>query len=92
MLARGPSLGCVAAVPFLVFAAPSSDRAHRWSRAGLAGPQHFGPVMATTVFAGIWSLMSGTVSGDGASGGRKSPRLIACARQLKFVMAKSRPQ
>jgi hypothetical protein len=30
-------------------------------RAGLAGPQEFGPVMVATMFAGIWSLMSGTV-------------------------------
>ena len=50
----------LAAVPFLVFAAPYLI-VRLLVRAGLAGPQEFGPVMFATVFAGIWSLMSGTV-------------------------------
>jgi len=60
MLSRGPSMSAFAAVPFLVFAAPFLI-IRLLIRAGLAGPQEFGPVMMVTVFAGIWSLMSGTV-------------------------------
>ena len=60
MLAQGPSPRAIAAVPFLVFAAPFLI-VRTVVRAGFAGPQHFGLVTATTVFAGIWSLMSGTV-------------------------------
>ena len=60
MLSRGPSVSAFAAVPFLVFAAPYLI-VRLLVRAGLAGPQEFGPVMMVTVFAGIWSLMSGTV-------------------------------
>jgi hypothetical protein len=60
MLSRGPSASAFAAVPFLVFAAPYLI-VRLLVRAGLAGPQEFGPVMVATMFAGIWSLMSGTV-------------------------------
>jgi hypothetical protein len=60
MLSRGPSASAFAAVPFLVFAAPYLI-VRLLIRAGLAGPQEFGPVMFATVFAGVWSLMSGTV-------------------------------
>ncbi len=60
MLSRGPSPSALAAVPFLVFAAPYLI-IRLLVRAGFAGPQEFGPVMVATMFAGIWSLMSGTV-------------------------------
>jgi hypothetical protein len=60
MLSNGPSASACAAVPFLVFAAPYLI-VRLLIRAGLAGPQEFGPVMVATMFAGIWSLMSGTV-------------------------------
>jgi hypothetical protein len=60
MLSKGPSPSAFAAVPFLVFAAPYLI-VRLLVRAGLAGPQEFGPVMVATMFAGIWSLMSGTV-------------------------------
>ena len=60
LLKRGPAPSTFAAVPFLVFAAPFLI-VRLLVRAGLAGPQEFGPVMVATVFAGIWSLMSGTV-------------------------------
>ncbi len=60
MLSQGPSPAAIAAVPFLVFAAPFLI-VRTLIRAGLSGPQSFGPVMVATVFAGIWSLMSGTV-------------------------------
>jgi hypothetical protein len=60
MLARGPSPLAIAAVPFLVFAAPFLI-IRTIIRAGMAEPQSFGLVMLATVLAGIWSLMSGTV-------------------------------
>jgi hypothetical protein len=60
MLAKGPSPAAFAAVPFLVFAAPFLI-VRLLVRAGRAGPQDFGPVMVATVFAGLWSLMSGTI-------------------------------
>ena len=60
MLSKGPSASAFAAVPFLVFAAPFLI-VRLLVRAGLAGPQEFGPVMVATMFAGIWSLISGTV-------------------------------
>ena len=43
MLAQGPSPAAIAAVPFLVFAAPFLI-VRTVVRAGLAGPQHFGIV------------------------------------------------
>jgi hypothetical protein len=60
MLARGPSPAAIAAVPFLVFAAPFLI-VRTLVRAGLAGPQSFGLVTLATALAGFWSLMSGTV-------------------------------
>jgi hypothetical protein len=60
LLGRGPSLAALAAVPFLVFATPFIIM-----RSILRGRQterrRFELVMAATVLAGFWSLMSGTV-------------------------------
>jgi uncharacterized protein DUF6949 len=57
---RGPSLGALAAVPFLVFAAPfiilrNTIKVRRVENRG------FEFVMFATIFAGFWSLMSGTI-------------------------------
>jgi len=60
MLNRGPSATAVAAVPFLVFAAPFII-IRAIVRAGLSGPQRFELVFVATILAGFWSLMSGTV-------------------------------
>lgn len=59
LLQRGPKPSTFAVVPFLAFAAPfiimrATLRAPRDSR-------RFGTVMAATIVAGVWSLMSGTV-------------------------------
>ena len=78
-------------MPFLVFAAPFLI-VRLLVRAGLAGPQHFGLVMLATMFAGIWSLMSGTVLVMLYQAAANSPRLDSLARQLKFAMAKSHPR
>jgi hypothetical protein len=60
LLQRGPRPSTFAAVPFLVFAAPfiimrNTLRARRIER------RRFQFVMLSTVLAGVWSLMSGTV-------------------------------
>jgi hypothetical protein len=60
MLSRGPSPSAIAAVPFLVFAAPYMIM-RMLVRAGFAGTQSAALVMLATVMAGMWSLMSGTV-------------------------------
>jgi len=60
LLTEGPSPAAFAAVPLLVFAAPfiimcNTLRGHRIEGRG------FSMVMAATIIAGGWSLMSGTV-------------------------------
>lgn len=60
LLTRGPSAAAFAAIPFLLFAAPFIITRHI-VRAGMSAPQRAELVMVATVFAGIWSLMSGTV-------------------------------
>jgi hypothetical protein len=60
LLARGPSAAAFAAIPLLLFAAPFLITRHI-VRAGMSTPQRAELVMAATVFAGLWSLMSGTV-------------------------------
>jgi len=60
LLERGPSPRAIAAVPFLVFAAPfiimrNTIRGRRIERRRLEF------VMLATTLAGCWSLMSGTV-------------------------------
>jgi hypothetical protein len=60
LLQQGPSAGAIAAVPFLVFAAPfiimrNTIRGRRIERRRLEF------VMLATTLAGCWSLMSGTV-------------------------------
>lgn len=60
LLQQGPGAAALAAVPFLVFAAPfiimrNTLRARRFER------RRFAFVMLSTVIAGMWSLMSGTV-------------------------------
>jgi hypothetical protein len=59
LLERGPSPTAFAAVPFLAFAAPFIIM-----RLTLRAPPdelRFYSVMTSTVVAGVWSLMSGTV-------------------------------
>jgi hypothetical protein len=61
LLQRGPIPASFAAVPFLAFAAPfiimrNTLRGHR-----IEG-NSFNTVMAATVVAGFWSLMSGSVA------------------------------
>jgi hypothetical protein len=60
LLTRGPSPATVAAVPFLVFAAPFII-VRQVVRGGMAGQQRVELVLLATVVAGVWSLMSGTV-------------------------------
>ena len=60
LLARGPSIAAFAAIPVLLFAAPFLITRHI-VRAGMSAPQRVELVMVATVFAGLWSLMSGTV-------------------------------
>jgi hypothetical protein len=60
LLQRGPRPSTFAAVPFLVFAAPfiimrNTMRGRRLAR------RRFEFVMLSTVLAGFWSMMSGTV-------------------------------
>jgi hypothetical protein len=60
LLAGGPQAATLAAVPFLVFAAPfiilrNTIRGRRIER------RRFEFVMLATTLAGLWSLMSGTV-------------------------------
>jgi hypothetical protein len=60
LISQGPTLESLAAVPFLVFAAPFIIM-----RVTLRGREvarrRFEVVMAATIAAGFWSLMSGTV-------------------------------
>ncbi|HWM49318.1 MAG TPA: hypothetical protein VNR11_20655 [Xanthobacteraceae bacterium] len=60
LLTRGPSVGAIAAVPMLVFAAPFLITRHI-VRAGMSAPQRVELVMTATILAGLWSLMSGRV-------------------------------
>lgn len=60
MLQSGRRAAALAAVPFLVFAAPFII-GRSILRGGGAGPQRVEIVMMATVVAGFWSLMSGTV-------------------------------
>ena len=60
MLSAGPSAATIAAVPFLVFAAPFIIT-RNIVRAGMSAPQRIELVFVATVVAGMWSLMSGTV-------------------------------
>ena len=60
LLQRGPRPSTFAAVPFLIFAAPfiimrNTLRGRRIER------RRFQFVMLSTILAGLWSLMSGTV-------------------------------
>jgi hypothetical protein len=60
LLQRGPKPSTFAAIPFLAFAAPfiimrNTLRSRRHAR------RRFESMMAATIVAGIWSLMSGTV-------------------------------
>ena len=60
LLQRGPRPSTFAAVPFLAFAAPFIIMRNT-IRGGQAEGRSFTVVMAATVVAGFWSLMSGTV-------------------------------
>ena len=60
LLNRGPKPATIAAVPFLVFAAPFIIMRNTIRGRRIEG-RRFEFVMLATVVAGIWSLMSGTV-------------------------------
>jgi hypothetical protein len=61
VLQSGPSPATLAAVPFLVFAAPFIIMRNTVRGRRIEG-HRFQSVMAATVVAGFWSLMSGTVA------------------------------
>ncbi len=61
LLERGPIPAAFAAVPFLAFAAPFIIMRNTL-RGRRAEGSNFNSVMAATVVAGFWSLMSGTVA------------------------------
>ena len=60
LLERGPHAAAFAAVPFLAFAAPFIIMRNTIRGRALEG-RSFVLVMAATLIAGFWSLMSGTV-------------------------------
>ena len=60
LLGRGPRPSALAAVPFLVFAAPFIIMRNT-VRGRLLEHRRFEFVMLATILAGLWSLMSGTV-------------------------------
>ena len=60
LLGQGPSPSTIAAVPFLVFAAPFIIMRNTM-RGRLLEGRRFEFVMMATILAGLWSLMSGTV-------------------------------
>jgi hypothetical protein len=60
LLSGGPSAATIAAVPFLVFAAPFIIL-RQVVQAGMAVQQRVELVLVATIVAGMWSLMSGTV-------------------------------
>ncbi|MEA2904685.1 MAG: hypothetical protein QOG83_1783 [Alphaproteobacteria bacterium] len=61
LLERGPKPSTFAAVPFLVFAAPFIIMRNTIRGSRIEG-RNFQLVMAATVVAGVWSLMSGTIA------------------------------
>ena len=61
LLQRGPHPAAIAAVPFLVFAAPFIIMRNILRRRHLEG-WRFWVVMSATMVAGFWSLMSGTLA------------------------------
>ncbi len=60
LLKRGPGPSTLAAVPFLVFAAPFIIMRNTMRARRLVG-RRFEFVMLATILAGFWSMMSGTV-------------------------------
>jgi hypothetical protein len=60
LLQNGPHPSVLAAVPFLVFAAPFIIMRNTMRARRLVG-RRFEFVMVATILAGFWSLMSGTV-------------------------------
>lgn len=60
LLKRGPSPSTIAAVPFLIFAAPFIIMRNTLRARRLVG-RRFEFVMLSTILAGFWSMMSGTV-------------------------------
>ena len=61
LLQRGPSPASLAAVPFLAFAAPFIIMRNTVRACQIEG-RSFQLAMASTIVAGFWSLMSGTVA------------------------------
>jgi hypothetical protein len=60
LLAKGPRPATFAAVPFLIFAAPFIIMRNTLRARRLVG-RRFEFVVLSTILAGFWSLMSGTV-------------------------------
>lgn len=60
LLKRGPRPSALAAVPFLIFAAPFIIMRNALRARRLVG-RRFELVMLSTILAAFWSLMSGTV-------------------------------
>jgi len=60
LLRRGPKPSTFAAVPFLVFAAPFIIMRNTLRARRIEG-RRFQFVMMSTILAGFWSMMSGTV-------------------------------
>lgn len=60
LLKRGPGPSAFAAVPFLIFAAPFIIMRNTLRARRLVG-RRFEFVMLSTILAGFWSMMSGTV-------------------------------
>jgi hypothetical protein len=61
LLQRGPHPAALAAVPFLVLAAPYMIM-RRVLREAVGEGARFPQVLTATIVAGFWSLMSGTVA------------------------------
>jgi len=61
LLERGPRPSTLAAVPFLAFAAPFIIMRNTIRGRAIEG-RNFQLVMASTIIAGLWSLMSGTLA------------------------------
>jgi hypothetical protein len=60
LIERGPALATFASVPFLVFAAPFIIMRNTIRGRRIDG--RFSVMLAATIVAGFWSLMSGTVA------------------------------
>jgi hypothetical protein len=60
LLQKGPRPSAFAAIPFLIFAAPFIIMRNTMRARRLVG-RRFEFVMLSTILAGFWSLMSGTV-------------------------------